>query len=97
VLRLEAAFRSTDPEHLPGRYWFRPSFERDRAEIAVLEMSIGELVCALGNQHHTGLGELLQASGQVRCLTNDRVLLGGAFAGQITHDNHSGGDANADL
>ncbi|MEY9598307.1 hypothetical protein ABIF74_002999 [Bradyrhizobium japonicum] len=60
-------------------------------------MSIGELVRALGDQHHAGLGELLQASGQVRCLTNHRLLLGGAFAGQIAHDDHSGGDANADL
>src|SRR6266850_8312168 len=97
MLRLEAAFHSACPQHLPGRYRFRPSFKRDRAEIAVDEMSIGEAVRALTDQHRTGRGERLQACSQVRRLTNDCLLLGGAFAGQIADDDHTGSDANASL
>src|ERR1700737_1804392 len=97
VLRLEAAFHSACPQHLPGWYWVRPSFKRDRAEIAVFEMPIGEPVRTLGDQHRTRLREHPQASSQVRCLTNDRLLLSSAFAGQIAHDHHTGSDANANL
>src|SRR5580704_12440652 len=56
VLRLKAAFHSACPQHLPRGYRFRPSFKGDRAEIAEVEMPIGEPVRTLGDQHRTGLG-----------------------------------------
>ena len=97
VLCLETAFHFGCSQDLPGWYWLRPSFKRDRAEIAVFEMPISEPVRTLGNQHGTGIGERLQARSQVRRLANDRPLLSRAFAGQIAHDHHTGSDANANL
>ena len=60
-------------------------------------MPAGELARALTDQHRTGLGHRLQTRGKVRCLTNDRLLLRGAFADQIAHDDGAGGDANANM
>ena len=64
--------------HVPGRYRLRPAFQRDRTKIAVIEMPASEPARALTDQHRTGLGQRLQAPGEVRCLTNDRLLLTGA-------------------
>ena len=60
-------------------------------------MPICEPVRTFGDQHRTGLRERLQARSQVRRLANDRLLLSGAFAGQIADDHHAGSDANANL
>ena len=97
VLRFKAALHFARPQDLPGRYRFRPAFERDRAEIAVFEMPSGEPARTRGDHHRTRLGERLQARSQVRRLANDRLLLRRAFADQIAHDHYTGGDANANL
>ncbi len=60
-------------------------------------MPVGEPVGTFGDQHGPGLGERLQALRQIRRLADDRLLLRGAFAGQIAHDHHAGRDADANL
>src|SRR5262245_59447698 len=95
--RLEATLHAAAPQHLPNRHRLRPAFHRARAEIAIIEVAPSESVRIRIDQHRTGLGKRLQARSEVRRLTNDRLLTHSAVSDQITHDNHSGGNANANL
>ena len=47
------------------------------------------------DEHCPRVRQRLQACSEVRRLTNRDLFLGGAFAGQIAHDRHPGGNADA--
>src|SRR5262249_26224236 len=74
VHRLEAALHAARPQHLPNRYRLRPSFERERAEIAVIEVPPCEPARLRANQRCPRLRQRLQARGEVRRLAADRLL-----------------------
>ena len=97
VLRFKAAFHAARPQRLPSRLRLRPSLEHGRTDIPVFEMPLGQPARLVTDQHSTGHGERLQARGQVRRLADDRLFLGGAFAGQIADHHHSGRDADTNL
>jgi len=50
-----------------------------------------------GDHHRAGLGQSLQARGQVRRLADHRLLLRGAFANQVADHDEPGGDADPNL
>ena len=52
---------------------------------------------SLGDEDRVRLGQILQPGGEVRRLTDDRLLLCRAFADQIADDHQPGGDADARL
>src|SRR5262249_57449049 len=56
----EAALHATRPQHLRNRYRLRPTFQRERAEIKVVEMPPTESACTRANQHGPPLPHSLQ-------------------------------------
>src|SRR5499433_252261 len=66
VHRLETALHAARPQHLPNRYRLRPALQRERAEIAVIEVSSRESSRARADQHCPWLRKRLQARGEVR-------------------------------
>ncbi len=95
VLRFKAAYSFARAHDLPSRRWFGPAFERERAEVAVFEVSPGHPAGTRGDYHHTRLGGRLQARREVRRFADDRLFLRGAFADQIAHHHCAGRDADA--
>ena len=61
MLRLKAARHAARPQDLPCRYRFRPAFKRDRAAIAVLELTPGKPAGTCRDHHRAWLGQHLQA------------------------------------
>ena len=71
--------------------------ERLRPEILNLEQRANLPTGALGDDHRIGCSQRLEPGGEVRRLTNDRLLLRGTCPNQITDDHKSTGDPNACL
>src|SRR5215813_6834763 len=61
VHRLESARHVARPQHLPNLYRLGPSFQRERAEIAIIEVPPCELARVRTDQHRPGHGQRLQA------------------------------------
>src|SRR5262245_26019495 len=97
VHRLEAALHAARPQHLPNLYRLRPSFQRERAEIAVIEVSAREPARARANQHYPWLRQRLQSRREVRRLTNDGLLRRGFIDQELAHDDSARRNANANL
>src|SRR5262245_49022798 len=97
VHRLEAALHAARSQHLPNLYRLRPALQRDRAEIAVIEVPPSEPARARTNQHGPWLRQRLQARGEVRRLTNDGLLRRSFINEKLAHDDSAGCDANANL
>src|SRR5262249_1588949 len=74
VHRLEAAPHAARPQHLPNLYRLRPALQRDRADIAVIEVPASELARPRADQHCSWLRQRLQARREVRRLTNDGLF-----------------------
>jgi hypothetical protein len=95
--RLEAAAHAAWPQHLPNRYRLRPAFQRDRTEIAVIEVSPSEPARARADQHCPWLRHRLQARGEVRRLTNQSLLHRGFIIQKFPHNDSARRDADANL
>ncbi len=95
---LEAAFGLALADDTPStdRRWQSPSSPGCRDRQA---RTIRQAACA-SNSATTivaGFGQCLQPCGQIRCLTDDRLLLRRTFADEITHDDDARRDANPRL
>src|SRR5215469_4760510 len=97
VHRLEAALHAACPQHLPNLYRLRPSFQRERAEIAIIEMPPCELARARTDQHCPWLRPRLQTRGEVRRLADDCLFHWGFIDQELAHNDRSRGNANVDL
>ncbi len=97
VPRLEAALHAARPQHLPDRYPLRPAFQRDRAEIAVIEVPPSEPAGARADQHRPRLRQRLQTRGEVRRLTDDGLLRRGFVNEEFGHNDSTCRNANANL
>src|SRR6516165_2662868 len=97
VHRLEAALHAACSQHLPNRYRLRPAFQRERAEIAVIEVPSSESSCARADQHCPWLRKRLQARGEVRRLADDRLFRRSLIDQKLGHDDGARRNANADL
>ncbi len=72
--RLEAAVGGTLAQHDPGADRPRIAFHLPAAVIAVIEQSTGQTLRAVGDDHRSGLGERLQACGQIGRVADHRLL-----------------------
>src|SRR5215467_14557707 len=97
VHRLEAALHAACPQHLPNRYRLRPAFQRERAEIAVIEVPSREPTRLRADQHCPWLRNRLQARGEVRRLADNRLFRRGFINQKLAHNDRAGRNANASL
>ncbi len=95
--RSEAAFHAARSQDLPSRDRLRPALERDRTEIAVVEVSPGQPAGVRANHDRAGHGERLQARREVRRLADDRLLLRRAVADHVADNDSPRGDADPKL
>ena len=93
--RLEAPLGMADPPDAPSPHRLSEPLERLCPEVGQLEQTTDELPGALGDHHRPGLGERLQAGGQVRCLAGDRLLPRRALAGDTANHDQPGADPDA--
>ena len=96
VQRLEAVLDRAFAEDTPGRHWFGKALRLDCAEVLVFEETAGQAVRALRDHHRVRLGKSLQPGGEVRRLTDHRLLLGGAGSDEIADHDQPGRDADTD-
>ena len=80
VERLEPAFRRPLAGHAEAAHGRGKALDLGRAEVGELEEGAEQPPRRLGDDNRAGLGELLQAGGEVRRLADDRLLLGRALA-----------------
>jgi hypothetical protein len=97
VHRLEAARHAARPQHLPNGYRLGPAFERNGAQIAVIEMPARELARLRADQHCPRLRQRLQARGEIGRLADHRLFRRGVIDHELGHDDGASGDADADL
>jgi hypothetical protein len=72
---LESAGDEARTQHLPRRYRRGDALDLDGAEIAVLEEIADQSVRARGYDHRIRVGQALQPGSEVRCFSDDRLLL----------------------
>src|ERR1700730_1829332 len=94
---LKATLGSARANHLPCRNAFGKALQGDSPEIAILEQPAGQFACARSNDYSTRLGGRLEASGKIGRLSDDRLLLGGPRAEEITDDDKTRCDPDANL
>src|SRR6516162_5948362 len=93
----EATLHAAPSQHLPYGQRLRPAFHRAGAEIAIIEVAPSEPPGIRIDQHRTGLGKCLKTRSEVRRLADNRLLTSSTVSDQITHDHHSGSNADANL
>src|SRR5262249_58669870 len=93
----EAALHAARPHHLPNRYRLRPAFQRERSEIAIIEVPPSESAGARADQHSPWLRKRLQACGEVWSLTNDGLLRPGFTNQQLAHNDSARCNAKPSL
>src|SRR5262249_30809833 len=97
MLCFETALYAARSHHLPNRYWFRPPFQREGANFAIIKVSPSEPVRARTNQYCPGLSQSLQARGEVRRLADDSLFRRNFIDQQLTYNDRTCRDANASL
>src|SRR5262249_39981247 len=97
VPRLKAARHAGGSQHLPNRYWLRPAFQRDRAEIAIIEVPRREPARLRADQHCSWLSQRLEARREVRRLADDRLFRRGFVDQYLAHNDRARRNANANL
>src|SRR6266487_6937472 len=97
VHRLEAARYAARPQHLPNLYWLRPAFQRERAEIAVIEMPRRQPARLRADQHCPWLRKRLQTRGEVRRIADDGLFRRGFIDQELAHNDGARRNANASL
>src|SRR5262249_52077674 len=97
VHRLEAARYAARPQHLPNLYRLRPSFQRERAEIAGIEVPRRQPARLRADHHCPWLSKRLQTRGEVRRLADDGLLRRGFIDQQLAHNDGARGNTNANL
>ena len=93
----EACFGGCLAQHTPHGDGRGESLERSFAQALVLEAVAKQLIGARADENRIGLGQRLQASGEIWRLAGDRALSGGTRAEQIANDDDAGYDADACL
>ena len=88
--RLEAAGDGARAQHLPSRYRRGDALELDLAEIAVFEEIAGQSPGTRGDHDRIGLGQGLQARGEIGRIAGDIVL-----DDLAADDNQPGGNPHA--
>jgi hypothetical protein len=83
----EAAQHAAAAQHLPDPLPPGKALDFDGAEGALFEKVADEPARARLDQHRVRLGEALQSGGEVRSLTDYRLLLRRTFADQIADDD----------
>ena len=89
---VEAALGGPLAEGAPSPHGLAETLDHMRAEVGQLEQAADEPAGALGNHHRVGLGQRLQAGGQVRGLADDGLLARRALADQLADHDLAGGD-----
>ena len=97
VQGLEAVFRRAEARDLPRLHGLGEALECCHAEIAVIEQAAGEAARDGLDHHRVRFGQHLQAGGEAGRAADNAVLRRLVRAGDIAHDDQSGGDADADL
>src|SRR5262245_34347969 len=97
MLCFEAALYTARPHHLPDRYWFRPPFQREGADLPIIKVSSSEPMRARTNQYCPGFRQGLKARGEVRRLTNDSLFRRNFIDQQLAHNDSARRNANASL
>src|SRR5947209_19070976 len=95
--RFKSALGGARAKNLPCWHALRVSLEGDDPEIAIFEQAAGQFACAGSNDYSTRFGKDLKASGKIGGLADHGLLLGGASADQIAHDDETGCDPDAPL
>src|SRR5262245_40832571 len=93
----EAALYAARPHHLPDRYWFRPPFQRERTDLAIVKVSPSEPVRAWTNQYCSGLSQSLQSRGEVGRLADDSLFRRNFIDQQFAYHDRARRNANASL
>src|SRR4029077_20869284 len=94
---LKSAPDDARTQHLPTRNLRGHAFYLHRAEGAVFEEIADQPARARGDHDSVRLGQALQAGGEVRRLTDNRLFLGRACTNQIADDHQPGGNPDARL
>src|SRR5580704_2373119 len=95
--RLEPACDAAWAQYLPRRDRHGDALDLDDAEVAVVEEIADQPTCGSADDDSIRLRQGLQTGGEVRRLTDHRLLLRRAFADQIADDDQPGGDPDARL
>jgi hypothetical protein len=97
VQRVEAALDRGRSQRHPGPHRTGDALQALRAKILKLKEVADELSGAFGNHDLVGLGNALQACGNVRRLANDRLLPGRIRSEQVANDDQPRSNADARL
>ena len=93
----KAALYSTRSQHLRGRYGARPTFQRNRTEIAIIEIPSRELARVRANQYGPGLCQSLQACRKVGRFTDGGLFCRDLTNQQLAHNDGARRNANPNL
>jgi hypothetical protein len=97
VLRIETTVGGTLTDHVPSWHWLGKSLEVRPAKLLISEQIPQQTMRALGDDHASGRGKLLQPRRKVRRLANDGLLLRSPRADQVANDHKARCDADASL
>ena len=95
--RLEAALDPALRERAPHLHRCAKSLEANAAHIFVFKQGADQPPRRIGDDTAIWRRQSLQAGREVRCITNDRLLLSRTRAHQITHDRKPRGDSDSDF
>src|SRR5215469_5812658 len=95
--RLEAALYSTRSQHLRGSYGPRPTFQRERTEIAVIEIPSGKLARTWANQYRPRLRQRLESCREIRRFTYDGLFCRDLAEQQLAHNDCARCNTNSNL
>ena len=95
--RLESARHPGRSQRLPNCYRLGPSFQRERAEVAVIEVSPCEAARLRADQHRPWFRQRLQARGEIRRLADDRLFRRGFTDQQLAYNHGACRNADASL
>ena len=93
----EPALDGTRTQSPPSPHRLGDPLDLDSAEIAVFEKIAEQPASTRSDDDRLRFGQGLEPRREVRSFTDNRLLLGRAFADQVADDHQSGGDPDARL
>ena len=91
---LKTVLHPACPGDVPHVHRVGEAFERLPAEVAVVEQGADQPMRLGADQQCVGLGQRLQAGGEVGRFADRRLLLRDPFAHEVAHHDYAGGDAD---
>jgi hypothetical protein len=93
----EAAFDQRWSQDSPGSHRLGDALDVFGSEVLKIEQIAEKFARALRDDDHVRFGDALQTRGNIRGLTDNRLLLSGTRSDQVANDDQAGGNTHSRL